>query len=161
MAKSGHKGISRIDQPRKRTHGWYVRVTFRGEQRAKFLGDATHGGKRKALREAVRVRNRLERELGKPRTDRTVVTRSPRSGTGVIGVQRAQRRDRGPGGKPVIRDVYVVTWHPTPHTTRRTTVSVDRYGEEEAFRRACELRVAKEREVYGAPLQTGSPPTGS
>ena len=53
------RGISRIDQPSTRTHGWFVRAGF--YQRAdgsyaprhrKFFGDASHGGKRRALRAA-------------------------------------------------------------------------------------------------------------
>ncbi len=53
------RGISRIDQPSTRTHGWFARAGF--YQRAdgsyapryqKFFGDASHGGKRRALRAA-------------------------------------------------------------------------------------------------------------
>jgi len=53
------RGISRIDQPSTRTHGWFVRAGF--YQRAdgsyaprhrKFFGDASYGGKRRALRAA-------------------------------------------------------------------------------------------------------------
>ncbi len=53
------RGISRIDQPSTRTHGWFVRAGF--DKRAdgryaprhrKFFGDASYGGKRRALRAA-------------------------------------------------------------------------------------------------------------
>ena len=50
------RGISRIDQESTRTHGWFVRVgyfeTRQGSYRArhtKFFGDASNGGKKKAL----------------------------------------------------------------------------------------------------------------
>jgi hypothetical protein len=53
------RGISRIDQPSTRTHGWYVRSQFRdrqdgtnGPRYQKFFGDYSHGGKRKALQAA-------------------------------------------------------------------------------------------------------------
>ena len=53
------RGISRIDQPSTRTHGWFVRVSYHGRRdgsygprHQKFFGDATYGGKRKALRAA-------------------------------------------------------------------------------------------------------------
>ena len=52
-------GISRIDQESTRTHGYFVRVgyertkqgTWRPRHRA-FFGDASHGGKMKALKAA-------------------------------------------------------------------------------------------------------------
>ena len=53
------RGISRIDQPSTRTHGWFVRVNWHGRRdgsygprHQKYFGDATYGGKRKALRAA-------------------------------------------------------------------------------------------------------------
>jgi hypothetical protein len=55
-SSSRRRGISRIDQPSKRTHGWFVRVGYHerrdgsyGPRHTKFFGDASHGGKRKAL----------------------------------------------------------------------------------------------------------------
>ena len=62
------RGISRIDQDSTRTHGWFVRVGYaadrRGTYRArhtKYFGDATHGGKKKALTAAIRFVNGLKR----------------------------------------------------------------------------------------------------
>ncbi len=53
------RGISRIDQPSTRTHGWFVRASFYkradgsyGPRHRKFFGDASYGGKRRALRAA-------------------------------------------------------------------------------------------------------------
>lgn len=54
-------GISRIDQESTRTHGYFVRSGYhrtrdgkwRPKQR-KFFGDATHGGKAKALKAAAK-----------------------------------------------------------------------------------------------------------
>ena len=53
------RGISRIDQPSTRTHGWFVRAGFyrRADgsytpRHRKFFGDAGYGGKRGALRAA-------------------------------------------------------------------------------------------------------------
>lgn len=58
-ATTSSPGISRIDQEATRTHGYFVRVgyertaegTWRPRHRA-FFGDASHGGKMKALRAA-------------------------------------------------------------------------------------------------------------
>src|SRR6059036_2416199 len=53
------RGISRIDQPSTRTHGWFVRADFYkradstyAPRHRKFFGDAGYGGKRRALRAA-------------------------------------------------------------------------------------------------------------
>lgn len=56
---TGSPGISRIDQASTRTHGFFVRVgyhrtregSWRPRHRA-FFGDATYGGKAKALKSA-------------------------------------------------------------------------------------------------------------
>lgn len=54
-------GISRIDQESTRTHGYFVRVgyhrTEEGAWRPKyrsFFGDASHGGKEKAFKAALK-----------------------------------------------------------------------------------------------------------
>lgn len=146
---SGHKGISRIDQLKKHTHGWYVRVRFNNTSRAKFFSDEAHGGEEKALEKAVAYRNRLERELGKPRTDRAVIASSPRNSTGVIGIQRTVKVARMKNGERSYSNVYEVTWSVTPGVLGRTSVSIDKHGDQEAFRRACAIRRAKEREMYG------------
>jgi hypothetical protein len=56
----GRRGITRIDQPSTRTHGFFARAgwhrrrdgTYAPKHRA-FFGDVSHGGKRKALRAAM------------------------------------------------------------------------------------------------------------
>jgi hypothetical protein len=54
-------GVSRIDQESTRTHGYFVRVgyhrTKEGAWRPKhraFFGDASHGGKEKSMKAAVK-----------------------------------------------------------------------------------------------------------
>ncbi|HEX8473225.1 MAG TPA: hypothetical protein VF666_04275 [Pyrinomonadaceae bacterium] len=154
MAKSGHKNISRIDQPERNTHGWYVRVTFDGARRVKFFSDASCGGKEKALEKAVSFRNQSEKELGKPRTDRLVIARNPRNRSGITGVQRKTKVVKTEDGERLTRNVYEVTWNPEPGRLARTWVSIDEYGEEAAFRRACAIRREKEREMYGTVVRS-------
>lgn len=52
-------GVSRIDQPEKKNHGWYVRVTYRGKTEQKFFADKSNGGKSKALKAAQAHRDHL------------------------------------------------------------------------------------------------------
>jgi hypothetical protein len=63
-------GISRIDQDSTRTHGYFVRVayertpegTWRPRHRA-FFGDASHGGKKKALKAAETWLRKVRRQI--------------------------------------------------------------------------------------------------
>jgi hypothetical protein len=47
MKANKDKGISRIDLEKKRLHGWYVRVSFNGEELCKFFPDCKCGNKRR------------------------------------------------------------------------------------------------------------------
>ncbi len=140
LPSSGHKSISRINSEKNNTFGWYVRVVFRGEMHSKFFSDAKHGTPEKALAQAVRHRNRVEREMGKPRTNRSVVAPKPGAGTGIVGVQRITKGSH---------EAFQVTWSPEPNVVSRTSVSIAKYGEADAFRRACRIREKKERALYG------------
>lgn len=152
MAKSGHKDISRIDQPLKRTHGWYVRVRFGGNTQSKFFSDEACGGRNEALDRAIKHRNQTECWLGKPRTDQVVVVNNNRSNTGVIGVQRRVKRHVGKDGQMLTSEVFEVTWQAGREIKGKTSVSIKKYGEAEAFRRACAIRRKKEQQMYGSAV---------
>ena len=56
---SGRRGISRIDQPSTRTHGFFARLGWYkkrdgsyGPRYKAFFGDISHGGKTRALKAA-------------------------------------------------------------------------------------------------------------
>jgi hypothetical protein len=149
MAKSGHKGISRIDCPERKTVGWYVRVRLGNVTKSKFISDKAHGGKEAALETAVECRNQLERELGKPRTDWVVVGENPRNKSGVVGVRRAVKKYKGKDGQVYLNEVYEVSWNAGREKRGRTSVSITKYGEAGAFRRACAIRRQKELLMYG------------
>lgn len=157
-ATSGHKGISRIDHDGKHTHGWYVRVCYDRHMHSKFFSDATNGGKEKALEAAIQHRNKLEAELGKPRTDRIVVVSNARNLTGVIGVQRIAKPVPPDPDRPLKGIAFEVTWSPEPNVLRKTSFRVEKYGEEEAFRLAVEFRQAREVEMFGKVIQVEIPP---
>ena len=94
----------------------------------------------------------MEQELGKPRTDYVVVGRSPRNPTGIAGVRRAVKKYKGKDGKIYLNEVYEVTWNAGREKMGRTSVSIAKYGEMGAFRRACAIRREKERQMYGKPV---------
>jgi hypothetical protein len=153
MAKSGYKGISRIDQPSRNTYGWYVRVMFKGATRCKFFSDKTSGSKRKALEAAILYRNKAEMELGRPRTDRLVSSGSGRNETGVTGVNISRQVVNTEEGQKEIKKYYVVSWSPWPGKTCTKMVSIEKYGEKGALLRACRIRREKEREMYGSEVK--------
>lgn len=152
MPKSGHKGISRIDSDQKKMHGWYVRVRLSNQTKSKFISDKLYGGREAALETAVACRNRLEQELGKPRTDWVVVGKNPRNADGVGGVRRAVKKYKGKDGKVYLNEVYEVSWNAGREKKGRTSVSIRKYGETAAFRRACAIRRQKEQQMYGEPV---------
>ena len=63
------KGISRIDQPSRRTHGFFVRLDYRKTpdgyrpRLVAFFGDASHGGKRAAWKAAEEWADRNRRTV--------------------------------------------------------------------------------------------------
>jgi hypothetical protein len=142
------KSISRIETPK---HcAWYVRIYFEGAYVRKTFSDTVYNGKDDALREALEWRDQMELRMGKPRTERSVRKKTIVDDR-VTGVRRRQMKDKK-RGKSYLRDIYEVTWAPTPGKVWRTKVSVTKYGEEEAFRRAVEIRRQKEREFYGGVI---------
>jgi hypothetical protein len=88
----------------------------------------------------------LEEKLGKPRTERTVVTLCPRNTSGMVGIRRRRKTSRR--GRSDGYEVYEVTWCPEPGKMRRTSVSIDKYGEEQAYQMASDIREQKIREAY-------------
>ncbi len=150
MAKSGHKGISRIDQETRNHHGWYVRVTFGGNKHSKFFSDSKHGGSKPALDAAVAHRDQIEREFGKPRTDRQVAPKTARNTSGVVGVRRRSRRLVDGDG---LREYFEVSWNPWPGKVCRKMFSISELGERQAFLQACAFRRQKERETFGGEVK--------
>ncbi|MEJ7713137.1 MAG: hypothetical protein WKF84_25650 [Pyrinomonadaceae bacterium] len=56
-----------------------------------------------------------------------------RSNTGVIGVQRRVKRSVGKGGQVLTSEVFEVTWQAGREIKGKTSVSIKKYGESEAF----------------------------
>jgi hypothetical protein len=79
------KGISRIDQPSRRTHGFFVRLDYQKTpdgyrpRLVSFFGDASHGGKRGAWKAAeawaTRMRRQSKRAGGAAKRGRAVAKR--------------------------------------------------------------------------------------
>lgn len=132
-----HKDIARIDQASKLTYGWYVRTRYLGKTHSKFFSDMKHGGRAPSLLKAIAWRDTTEREIGKLRTDKHLVSVSNTS-TGVVGVRLNEKLNR-----------YEVSWVDKQGSQDKTSVSILRHGKEKAFLIACEKRRQKEAERLG------------
>ncbi|MEM1116069.1 MAG: hypothetical protein AAF845_10320 [Bacteroidota bacterium] len=140
------KGVIRIDSDS--THGWQVRVYRHGKTYSRLFSDRKCGGREEAFEAAVAYRKELEAEVAQmpesaPR--RRLITRNKNNSSGVVGISRTFKRDR----RGIRHEVYAVSWNPEPGVAKGTSFSIKRYGEDTAFRLACELRFDKMKEIYG------------
>ena len=132
-------GISRIDQPAKRTHGFFVRLWRKGRLHTAFFTDLRYGGKRKAFAAAQEhYRMLLAKHGAISRVDRARRMRR-RGASGIQGVRfvlitRNGRRN----------DYWQAMWSTVPYVVRKKQFSVRLYG-----RRLAKLlaRVAREEGV--------------
>jgi hypothetical protein len=125
-SKSRLKSISRIDS--NKTHGWYVRVTFLGTEHRKLFSDNKYGNKLSALIEAKKYRDELEESLGKPRTDRIVISTHKRNNTGMLGVRRREF------------PAFEVQASIKPGKIKKIIVPIANGDEQAAFKEACRIR---------------------
>jgi hypothetical protein len=138
-----HKNVTRVDHPASRTHGYSVRIQWKGERRAKFFSDGVYGDRLAALVAAIDWRDATEKELGKPRTERQVlgITYSP---SGIPGVRRVREGHT---------DYYEATWGTTAGKQGRTKFSIARHGEKRALQLARKARQQGERARLRTPAR--------
>jgi hypothetical protein len=142
-----HKGITRVDRDAGRhpdgrritaTHGFFVRVTWKGETFRKFFSDSVYGDRLGALDAARNWRDTKEIEVGKPRTERMVVG-TPHSNTGIVGIRKIVS---GPWG----HEAYEANWVNEDGTIGRTSYSITKNGKRKALKLAIEARNRGESE---------------
>jgi len=138
-----HKNLTRIDRAAKGTHGYFVRIQWKGERRSKFFSDQVYGDRLAALGAALDWRNATERDIGKPRTERQVLG-IIHSSTGVPGVRRRREGHT---------EYYEATWTTTTGKQRRTKFSIPRHGEQRALALARKAREQGERTRWRTPAR--------
>jgi hypothetical protein len=128
-------GISRIDQPEKRTHGFFVRLQRKGKMFTGFFGDKSHGGRDQAL-EAAQVYYQGLRRKHKATTRRDWLNiRRRRGASPYIGVQKVR----------VVRANYrglywCATWSPQPGVVKKRMFSIRKHGARQALALALKAR---------------------
>jgi len=146
---SSNKGISRIDSTS--THGWFVRGYRNNKTFSKLFSDKKLGGKAKALIAAKAFRQSLWNKIEKipvKRRPRRLVVRDSRNTTGVIGVCHIAKKNNNGS----IYESYAVSWRPKPGIQKCTSFSIKKYGRQQAFRLAVELRKKMLKRIYGAEV---------
>ena len=121
------RGIYRINYPSHK--GIRVYLKFRDTIYQKVFSLA--GGERKALAQARRWRKEKLREIQNlPEAANPLKKMQSNNTSGIIGVRR---------GRTAWNDVWSATWTEKGRQFHRS-FSVEKFGEEEAFRRACRTR---------------------
>ncbi|NJR52298.1 MAG: AP2 domain-containing protein [Leptolyngbyaceae cyanobacterium CSU_1_3] len=124
-------GISRIEQPDKKHFGYYVRITWRGTQYAKFFSDKKHGGKQKALAAAEQYFDELDAEMP---LDSQAGQMTIRNTSGIVGVSRTKSTSRGHS-----YEYWQARWG-SGEQRKSAKFSIHKYGEKEAKQLAIEAR---------------------
>ncbi len=130
-----HKGITRIENYKRRADGWWVRLQSRGKRFSKFFKDSDYANEEAALESARKHRRRLLRE--NPQMSRLENAERQTAKTGeIIGVRRLVKSRFGSE-----HAVWEARWSPKKYERRVRTFGVEKYGEEEAKRLAIEARL--------------------
>lgn len=130
-----YKNLTRIETSPKHRPGYLVRVTWAKKTHTKYFADAAYGDRLASLAAAVEWRDQIEREVGKPRTNRPAIGVAY-SNTGIVGISRTTK-----AGKPI----FQVTWY-EDGKQRRRVFSIELMGEQKALRAARKARAEVERQ---------------
>lgn len=142
-------GISRLDY--QRTHGWLVRMKIDGRIRQKVFSDRPSGGRDKALRRAMALRDDWLRQCGND----TDTHRQWRPYGRVVLIDRKDWRTEVTQSGAYQREVHTYVWRALLwHVDRQYSkqFSVHRYGYDQAHAMAVEaLREMNRRVDRGLP----------
>jgi len=133
-------GISRVDNAASRTHGWLVTIQRRGVIHRKHFSDGVFGGKQKAFVAARQFRDDLIARFPpfSLREYSNIVKSNNRSG--VVGVCRYCASETTNLPKEKQRWFWVASWPLANGKRKRVKFSINKYGEDGAFKLALKAR---------------------
>ncbi len=131
-------GITRIDQPEKKNHGFYVRITHRGKNHQKYFPDKSLGGKSKALKAAKAYRDELLSKMPKYKQEAAARKKRRIKQSGVVGVTHVISKSTN--GKTY--EYWQAAWVDADEKRKTAKFSITRYGSEEALELAKKARVS-------------------
>jgi len=136
LSNTGHKNISR-SKGKKAGPGLQVSVQWKKEIRYMFFPDSSFDSPAETLLAAIDWRDEIEIELGKPRTERRIL-----SGLGVY-----RSKDF------YSNEYWVAQCSPAHGRTIRKCFSIKKFGEDGARQLALVERRRMEQEYYGGIFQ--------
>jgi hypothetical protein len=143
-------GISRVDNDVSRTHGWLVTIQRRGVIYRRHFSDGTYGGKQKSFAAAKEFRDKII-EKHPPLSMReysSIVKKNNRSG--VVGVCRYCSSETRNLPEDQQRWFWVASWPLPSGKRKRVKFSVNKYGEEAAFKMALKARRDAVKKLEGS-----------
>ncbi|HEY9191402.1 MAG TPA: AP2 domain-containing protein [Methyloversatilis sp.] len=140
MSRNSVYGISRVDNEASRTHGWLVTIQRRGVIHRKHFSDGVFGGKQKAFAAAKQFRDDIISKFPpfSLREYSSIVKKNNRSG--VVGVCRYCASETRDMDEDKQRWFWVASWPLPSGRRKRVKFSVNKYGEEGAFKMALKAR---------------------
>jgi hypothetical protein len=134
------RGIYRVNYPSHKGVRAYLKFKDTEYQKVFSLS----GGERKALAQARKWRKEKLREIqNSPEAANPLKRMQSNNTSGIVGVRR---------GRTAWSDVWSATW--TENGTQfHRSFSIEKFGEEEAFRLACQARRDAEKRIYGRVFQ--------
>jgi hypothetical protein len=140
--------ISRIDQPEKKHHGWFVRIQMGGSIQSKFFSDSLHKGKEGAHKAAKKHRDGLIAEL--PPERQATLKLAPRKvpSSGTVGVTHVVIKNAA--GEA--REFWQAAWKDALAHRRTKKFAITEHGPRKA------LKLAKDylAEIQSQPVEPSS-----
>jgi hypothetical protein len=143
-------GISRVDNPASRTHGWLVTIQRRGVIYRKHFSDGVLGGRNKSFAAAKAYRDDIVAQHPPLSMQEysNIIKRNNRSG--VVGVCRYCASETRELPEERQRWFWVASWPLPDGRRKRVKFSVNKYGEEGAFELALQARNEALEKLEGA-----------
>jgi arginyl-tRNA synthetase len=129
-----NRNISRIDRDTV-GGGFLVRVMRKGKRVSKVFYDDDFGGKRNSLVAAQKHRDRLEQKMRGYTAKQLSQKQRSNNTSGIVGVRKVFETDYRWDSEPTY-GFWVAQWSPKKGVRRTKRFSIDKYGEDEAFRLA-------------------------
>ena len=133
-----NRNISRIERETV-GGGFLVRVMRKGKRASRFFSDEDHGGKRNALVVAKEHRDSLEEKMRGYTAKQLSQKERANNTSGVVGVRRVDETDYRWESKPTY-GYWIAQWSPKQGVRKTRRFSIEKYGEDEAYRLAVQAR---------------------
>lgn len=142
-------GVTRVDNEASRTHGWLVTIQRRGVIFRRQFSDGVLGGKAKALSAAKAYRDQVVAKHPPLSKREHAEIRKKNNKSGVVGVCRYCASETSQKPAQEKRWFWVASWVLPDGRAKRVKFSVNKYGEEGAFKLAVKARRSAIRQMDG------------